>query len=512
MGYSDIGCFGGEMRTPNIDSLAASGVRFTHFHNGARCCPSRASLLTGLYPHQAGVGDMMNDGGVPGYRGDLSPSSVTLAEVLKEAGYGTYGCGKWHVSRFFEPEGPRTNWPIQRGFDRYFGTLNGAGSYFEPQTVILDNDPVFDLGEGFYYTDAIADHAVTFLRQHGDTTPDRPFFLYSAFTAAHWPLHAPEEEVQRVAGRFDAGWDALRKARHARMLEMGIVDPRWSLTDRDRRVPAWEEAPNHAWEVRRMEVYAAQVEILDRAIGRILEEVDRQGVRESTLILFLSDNGGCAEELNTEGWFNYILRGRERVGRETTLDGKPMRVGNFPEVLPGPYDTYQSYGVPWANVSNTPFRLYKSFTHEGGVATPLLASWPAAISASGELRHQVGFLPDLMATVVDISGATYPTVYGDREITPMEGASLVPAFGGEALDRGAIFFEHEGSRAVLEGRWKLVARGARGPWELYDMETDRTETADLSGRYPGEVERLASLWQAWAERAQVIPRPSGGSA
>ncbi len=509
MGYSDAGCFGGEMRTPNLDSLAAGGLRFTHFHNAARCCPSRASLLTGLYPHQAGVGDMMNDRGVPGYRGDLSPDCVTLAEVLKEVGYGTYACGKWHVSRFFDAEGPRHNWPRQRGFDRFFGTLNGAGSFFEPQTLMLDNGPVEEHGEGFYYTEAIADHAVRFLRGHEEATPERPFFLYAAFTAPHWPLHAPEADIARTAGRFDAGWDVLRRERYARMLEMGIVNPRWSLTERDRLVPPWGEAPDRSWQLRRMEVYAAQVEIMDRAIGRILEEVDRQGVRENTLVLFLSDNGGCAEELNTQGWYDYILRGREKVGRETTLDGKPVRVGNFPDVLPGPYDTYQSYGVPWANLSNTPFRLYKSFAHAGGVATPLLASWPAGIAARGELRAQVGHLPDLMATLVEVSGGTYPAVFRDREITPLEGRSLVPAFEDQPLERGPIFFEHEGSRAVLEGSWKLVARGARGPWELYDMEGDRTETEDLSSRHPGEVERLTSLWQAWAERAQVIPASSG---
>ena len=292
---------------------------------------------------------------------------------------------------------------------------------------------------------------------------------------------------------------------------MGIVNPRWRLTERDRRVPPWEEAPDRSWQLRRMEVYAAQVEILDRAVGRILQEVDRQGVRENTLILFLSDNGGCAEELNTQGWYDYILRGREKVGRELTLDGKPVRVGNFPEIMPGPYDTYQSYGVPWANVSNTPFRLYKSYTHAGGVATPLLAAWPAGIATRGELRRQVGHLPDLMATLVDVSGTAYPSAFRDQEITPLEGTSLVPAFRNEALEARALFFEHEGSRAVLEGGWKLVAQGAGGPWELYDMETDRTETEDLSARFPGEVERLASLWQTWAERAQVIPSTSGDS-
>ena len=507
MGFSDLGCFGGEIRTPNLDRLAQGGLRFTHFHNGARCCPSRASLLTGLYPHQAGVGGMMRDQGLPGYRGDLNDTSVTLAEVLKGAGYGTYACGKWHVSRFIEAEGPKHNWPCQRGFDRFFGTITGAGSFFEPQTLTLDNDPVEELGDGFYYTDAIADHATRFLRDHGESKEGEPFFLYAAFTAPHWPLHAPAEAIDRSSGRFDKGWDQLRQERYDRMVEMGIVDPRWALTDRDERVSPWSQVEDEAWQLRRMEAYAAQVEIMDQGIGRIVAELERQDVLENTLILFLADNGGCAEELDTQGWFDYLLEGGERVARDHTLDGRPVLVGNFPTTMPGPDDTYQSYGIPWANLSNTPFRLYKSNTHEGGVATPLLAHWPAGIEGRGGLRHQTGHLIDIMATFVDVSGAVYPLSVGDRPVTPMEGLSLVPAFSNRPLDREGVFFEHEGSRAALVDQWKLVARGRDGPWELYDMDADRTETRDLASQYPEELSRLTSLWEDWALRTQVIPRP-----
>jgi arylsulfatase len=510
LGFSDIGCYGGEMPTPHIDALGAGGLRFSHFHNVARCCPSRASLLTGLYPHQAGVGDMMNDQGLDGYRGDLSPATVTLAELLRGAGYGTYATGKWHVTRFIEQDGPKHNWPLQRGFDRYFGTITGAGSFFEPQTLTLDNDPFEGMGRDFYYTDAIADHAVRFVGEHLDERPDAPFFLYQTFTAPHWPLHAPEEDAARTRGRFDIGWDRLRRDRHDRMLASGIVDPRWALTERDASVPAWEDAPHREWQLRRMEVYAAQVEAMDRAIGRLTSLLERRGVLDDTLILFLSDNGGCAEEINTQGWYDYILRGRERVSRESTLDGRPIQVGNDPDVMPGPYDTYQSYGVPWANVSNTPFRLYKSFAHAGGVATPLIAHWPAGISAAGELRRQPGHLIDIMPTLAEVSGASYPTARAGQEIQAMEGASLVPAFEDRALDRGSIFVEHEGSRAVLDGSWKAVARGRSGAWELYDTDLDRTETRDLAGRYPGELERLTSQWEDWANRIQVYPRPGAG--
>jgi arylsulfatase len=259
-----------------------------------------------------------------------------------------------------------------------------------------------------------------------------------------------------------------------------------------------------------MEVYAAQVEVMDRGIGAILSELERRGALDNTLILFLSDNGGCAEELNTQGWFDYLLRGGERVAREHTLDGRPVRVGNFPDTMPGPDDTYQSYGVPWANLSNTPFRLYKSYTHEGGVATPLLVHWPAGIPSRGELRHQTGHLVDIMATCVDVSGTSYPLSVEDRSITPMEGLSLLPAFSDRAMDRDGLFFEHEGRRAALVGQWKLVARGRNRPWELYDMDADRTETQDLAGRYPDEVRRLAAVWEEWAGRTQVIPWEAPG--
>ncbi|MDE2652359.1 MAG: arylsulfatase [Gemmatimonadota bacterium] len=508
LGYSDIGCYGGELLTPNLDALGMGGLRFTNFINAARCCPSRACVLTGLYPHQAGVGGMMNDRGVPGYRGDLGRDCVTLAEVLKGAGYGTYATGKWHVTRFIEADGPRHNWPLQRGFDRYFGTITGAGSYFEPQTLTLDNDPVEQLGEDFYYTGAIGDYSVRFIEDHLDRTPDDPFFLYQSFTAPHWPLHATEEDIALAQGRFDAGWDRLRLERHERMLAAGIVDPRWTLPEREAEAPPWDEALNRDWQLRRMEVYAAQVESMDREIGRLVDTLRRLGVLDDTLILFLSDNGGCAEEINTQGWYDYILRGGERVSRESTLDGRPILVGNDPSVMPGPDDTYQSYGLPWANLSNTPFRLYKALTHTGGVATPLIAHWPAGISTAGELRDQPGHLIDIMPTLVELAGAAYPTEHDGEAIQPMEGVNLVAAFADDRpLDRDAIYVEHEGSRAVMDGIWKAVARGSTGPWELYDTQRDRTETQDLATRQPGELARLSAMWEDWANRARVFPRP-----
>jgi arylsulfatase len=507
MGYSDIGCFGGEIQTPAIDALAAGGLRFTHFHNTARCCPSRASLLTGLYPHQAGVGDMMSDQGVDGYRGDLNRRCVTIAEVLRSAGYGTYGAGKWHVTRHLPPQGPRHNWPLQRGFDRFFGTITGAGSYFEPETLVRDNTPI-EPGAGFYYTDAIADQAVEFVQDHGKSRQDQPFFLYCAFTAPHWPLHAPKADIARYKGRFDEGWDILRGERHERMNSMGVTDQKWRLSPRDPRVPAWSEAEDKLWQLRRMEVYAAQVEIMDRGIGRIVSALETAGTLSDTLIIFLSDNGGCHEEL-TEGWSDFFFSNREKVARMKTLDGRAVRFFNNPETLPGADDTYQSYGRPWANLSNTPFRLFKASAHEGGVATPLVVHWPRSIRQGGEFRRQLSHIIDIMATCVEVSGAQYPAEKNGEVIQPMEGRSLIAAFSGSELEREAIFCEHEGNRAIITPEWKLVARGWKGAWELYDMLADRTETSNLAAGNPRQVALLSDKWNAWANRVRVFPRPGG---
>jgi arylsulfatase len=506
MGYSDIGCFGGEMRTPNIDRLAQNGLRFTNFHNTARCCPSRASLLTGLYPHQAGIGDMMSDQGLDGYRGDLNKQCTTIAEVLKGAGYGTYMAGKWHVTRFLPPDGPKHNWPLQRGFERCFAMITGAASYFWPATLVRDNTPAEVQDGAFYFTDAIADTTVTFIRDHCRKTPDKPFFAYCAFNAPHWPLHALDEDIARYQGRFDKGWDALRAERHTRMIEIGIVDDVWKLTPRDPNVPAWSNAENKAWQARRMEVYAAQIECMDRGIGRIIAELEARGIVDNTLIFFLSDNGGCHEEL-TQSWKNYLFTSPERVARQTTRGGKPVKFFNDPAVMPGPPDTYQSYGRPWANLSNTPFRLFKVYAHEGGIATPLVIHWPARIKVVGGKRRQLGHIIDLMATCVDVSGARYPIEAGDENIQPMEGRSLVPAFADKTIEREAIFCEHEGNRAVITPKWKLVARGARGAWELYDVEADRTETNDLAVKNPAQVARMAAMWESWAKRTRVLPWP-----
>jgi arylsulfatase len=514
MGYSDVGWYGGEIRTPTLDGLAAGGLSFSQFYNTARCCPTRASLMTGLYPHQAGVGHMMDDKGVDGYTGDLNDRCVTIAEVLRTAGYGTYMSGKWHVTRHKNPDSPRHNWPRQRGFDRYYGILTGAGSFYDPPTLTLDNRPLPSPEGDYYFTDAVSDRAVEFVEEHHRTRPDDPFFLYVAYTAPHWPLHAREEDVERYRGRYDGGWDALREERYRRMVERKIIPPDWAMTDRDAGVEAWDTADHKAWQARRMEVYAAQVDRLDQGVGRLVRALEESELLDRTLILFLADNGACAEELTAEAaWVRNITP-------ERTRDGRPVHPGNDPAVMPGPADTYQEYGRPWATLSNTPFRLYKHWVHEGGIATPLIAHWPRGIRAQGEWTPQVGHLVDIMATCVDVAGAHYPRQMRGQRITPMEGASLVPVFSGNEPTERPTFFAHEGNRAVRLGRWKLVSRAEEdafawwgrddpgpGNWELYDMETDRTETRNLASERSDLVPSLAALWQQWARRADVLPHP-----
>ena len=499
MGYSDIGPYGGEIRTPHLDTLAANGVRFSQFYNMARCCPTRASLLTGLYPHQAGIGHMEYDAGYPGYRGDLSEQSVTIAQVVKKAGYSTYMSGKWHVTKHIghwtgrDSLMSKDNWPLQKGFDSFFGTILGAGSFFDPITLTSGNTPIESVPDHFYYTDAISDTATAYIERHSS---DQPFFMYVSFTAPHWPLHALEEDIAHYHGSYDAGWDALRAERIERMKTMNLIDSTWDLSERDPRVPAWTEVneQDRTWYRRAMEVYAAQIDRMDQGIGRIMDALETTGEWENTLVLFLADNGGCAEVLSSR-WRGPFLTYQTR-------DGDPVTIGNeHRDVLPGPEDTYMSYGRGWANASNTPFRLYKHWVHEGGIATPLIIHWPKQIQNGGVLVHTPGHVIDLMATAVDVANASYP-----RDKAPMAGTSLIPALTNPTLERGMIFWEHEGNRAVRQGYWKLVARHDQ-PWELYNMDTDRTETNNLASEMPEKVTELSNAYEEWAKRNLVQEWP-----
>lgn len=472
MGFSDLGCYGSEIATPNLDRLAAGGLRFTQFYNTARCCPTRAALLTGLYSHQAGVGHMVEDRGAAAYRGFLNERCVTIAEALKPAGYVTYLSGKWHVGE------DRPHWPVDRGFDHSYSLVSGGTNYFrlDPGRKLVRDDQLIEPPGDWYITDAISEAAAEFVAEHGPR--QEPFFLYVAYTAPHWPLHAHADDIAKYRGRYREGWDALRQQRQQRMIELGIVDARWPLTPRDPDVPAWTDVKEQEAYDLKMAVYAAQIDRMDQGIGMILDQLEKTGADRNTLVLFLADNGGCAEEID---------RGR-------------------PGVPPGPADSFLRYGLPWANASNTPFRLYKHWVHEGGIATPLIAWWPGVIQAGG-LTHEPGHVIDLMATCLDVSGAEYPQTHRGHDVIPLEGRSLVPVLaGGTRPGHEAIFWEHEGNRAVRQGPWKLVSRFP-GDWELYNLAADRTELTNLAVEQPDKVRELAGLYEQWAARSVALPWP-----
>ncbi len=532
MGYSDIGCFGGEINTPNLDALARNGLRYTQFYNTARCCPSRASLLTGLYPQQAGIGHMVNNRGTPAYRGDLSSNALTIAEVLKGAGYSTYMSGKWHVTPW-PHEGvveSKDNWPRQRGFDKFYGMISGAGSFYDPRSLVLDDEYIVP-GQNYYFTDAITDYAVENIKRHEGTNP---FFMYVAYTAAHWPMHALPKDIAKYKGKYDQGWDVMREQRLERMLEMGLIPEGTPMSERDSRVKPWTgDIEYRDWEITNMEVYAAMVDRMDAGIGKIVDELQKEGLLGNTLIFFLQDNGACAEELewvrNPDAYENpqnvpegYTF-GKDDLQTymipKSTRDGRPVTVQNK-EVMPGPAHTYTAYGKNWANASNTPFRMYKHWVHEGGIATPLIVHWPDGIKAKNELRWAPSHLIDIMATCADAGKADYPTDYNGNKIIPFEGRSLVPTFEEKPLDRKAIYWEHEGNRAVRMGKWKLVSKADFNPiiwdridelelenWELYNIDEDRNELNDLAAEEPERVKQMTEMWREWAERTGTIPRP-----
>jgi len=525
MGFSDIGCYGGEIATPNLDALASGGLRFTQFYNTARCCPTRACLLTGLYPHQAGVGHMMTDNGAefPGYRGNLNNSCRTIAEVLKPAGYRSYAVGKWHVTRHIEKGGPKYNWPLARGFDRYYGTIHGGGSYYDPSSLVRDEtmispyaDPEY-MPRTYYYTDAISDQAARFVGEHAKDHSGKPFFLYVAYTAAHWPMHALPEDIAKYKGKYDAGYEPVRKARFEKSAKLGLIFPQQGMAPQP---GDWDKVADKKWEAAGMEVYAAMIDRMDQGIGKLVAELKRTGQLDNTLILFLQDNGGCAEAM---GRTPQLKKGHPNVERPEkptfpamkpeefaaygtvpaqTRDGFPIRMGS--KVIPGGPDTYVAYGQGWANVSNTPFREYKHWVHEGGISTPLIAHWPMGIKGRGELRRQQGHLIDIAATCYELAGAEYPKKVGETAITPLEGRSLVGAFVNRTSARD-LFWEHEGNRAVRSGDWKLAAKGPDGKWELYNIAQDRIEANDLAPEYPVRVKEMVAKWETWASRAKVIP-------
>ena len=492
MGFSDLGCYGGEIATPNIDGLAAEGLRGTQFYNTARCCPTRASLLTGLYPHQTGLGWMtVADLGQPGYIGELNDHCITIAQGLKSAGYRCYASGKWHVvfNKYMESESPKDNWPLQRGFDRYYGGLAGDGGYYKPVGLTRDNMRIEAPDENYYYTDAIADNAVEFLNDHYSIHPSEPFFMYVPFYAPHRPLHAKPQDIEKYKGKYMIGWDEIRKRRRRKQIELGLFDERWDLSPRDSLVQAWETVPDREkplWDMR-MATYAAMIDCMDQGVGRILKALEKNNAMDDTVVIFISDNGACAETAGTG---------------DIDIIGTPA--------------TSESYRTAWANASDTPFRLYKSYVHEGGVSSPLIIRWPEGLTAAkGSFCPTTGHVIDMMPTCLELAGVQYPREFKGKEIHPLPGKSLVPILKGRDVPREALYFEHEANRAIRNGKWKLVSRAVfrppyTGPWELYDLEKDRTETRDLAGQYPDMVGEMAAMWDNWAKENNVYPLDGRG--
>lgn len=494
MGFSDPGFMGSGIETPNIDRLASNGLLFNNFYNTGRCCPTRASLLTGQYAHNTGLGWMtVANLGHPGYTGDMNQQSITIAQALKPAGYSTYMTGKLHImyDDFMKPVGPKHNWPPQRGFDKYFGHLGGGGGYYNPKTLTYNNKRL-DVPDDFYLTTAVTDSTVSFLKQHFETNKENPFFFYVAFYAPHRPLHALEQDVDKYRGKFMDGWDKERQKRYKKLIEKGIMDPNWKLTKREDRVPEWEEIPldeQKVWDAL-MAAYAAQIDRMDQGIGEILSVLQQNDELDNTLIIFLSDNGGCAEP-----------------------QGKTLSVEEVG--LIGQEEPAQSYRINWANVSNTPFREYKHWVHEGGIATPMIMHWPGKIKKEGEITPQKGHVIDLMPTILDVAGAKYPQKFDGKNIHPVQGKSVLPALEGKVFDRGPLFFEHEANRAVIDGEWKLVSKRTKkspytSDWELFNLKEDRTETNNLVEKYPEKASELQDLWENWAENNNVYPLDGRG--
>ena len=464
MGFSDIGCYGGDVDTPNLNQLAKDGLRFTQFYNCAKCTTTRAALTTGLYPRPRG--------------GLLKKNMVTIGEVLGAAGYQTSLSGKWHLG-----SGEATH-PFRRGFDRYYGLLDGCCNFFDP----AQRDPPYKGGRirkfghddklitkfpaDFYTTDAFTDHAIESI--HKFSASDRPFFVHVCYTAPHYPLHAKPKDIAKYRGKYMMGWEEMRRQRHQRQLEMGLLDPKWKLSGTDSKSYDWESS-NKEWEDLRMAVYAAMVDCMDQNIGRLLRALEEEGVADNTLVMFLSDNGGCSEEPG---------------GRNTNR-------------IPGPKEFYTAVGPAWGWAQNTPFRRYKSWVHEGGISTPFIARWPGTIKPD-TMTNQVAHLIDLMATCVDLGDAEYPETFHGEQILPLEGISISPILRGRKRQGHAtLCWEWSGNRAIRQGKWKLVWDKLVKKWELYDLEADRTETNDLAHANSARVQTMATDWFTWADRTGV---------
>ncbi|WP_020529071.1 arylsulfatase [Flexithrix dorotheae] len=492
MGYSDIGCFGSEVQTPNLDKLAASGVKFSQFYNNARCCPSRAALLTGLYPHQAGIGGMTDTHiPIPEYQGFFKDNTITLANALQSAGYSTFMSGKWHVG---EENG---HWPKDYGFEESFAFINGASSYFDfkpyrnenwppgNKLKVVHNATEIDFGDStIYTTDLYTDNALQQIKNH---KKDKPFFLYLAYTAPHWPMHALPEDIAKYKGKYNEGWEAIRERRFEKLKKLGLIKPTNQLSEKFPVNRDWESLSETGrnYEAKLMEVYAAMVDRLDQNIGRLLQTLETSSQLDNTLILFLSDNGGCSAG-------NLAI-------------GKYAHPRFEADAEPGSPKSFTGYGKNWANVSNTPFRQFKSNIHEGGIAAPFIAFYPKKFQ-EGEIIHEPTHIVDIMPTLLEIGNAKYPKNYKGKTLQPYEGSSLVDLMKGEKKDLNrTLFFEHLGNAGLIEGKWKLV-KNHNQPWELYNLEDDRSETNDLAEESAVMLQKLINKYEKWAAKNNVLSK------
>ena len=483
LGFSDIGCFGSEISTPNLDKLAKKGVTMTNFYNCARCCPSRASLLTGLYPHQAGVGDMTDNKGYPPYQGYLNSNCITIAQALKQAGYYTITSGKWHVGM------DSSAWACKRGFDKSFTMMNNGSSYYTNEPLYNDGKTITFMKDckeikredtTYYLTKYITDFAVKAIEEQKSS--GKPFFLYVTYTAPHWPLQAMQEDIKKYKGKYRKGWDAIREKRYKKQIANGIIKPTWKLSARYEKVLNWQslsETEKENWDAR-MAIYAAMVDRMDKGVGEIVEALKKTGKEENTIILFLSDNGGSADEVQK---LKTVIKKNGQPGSAASID---------------------SYDPSWGNVSNTPFRLFKKNMHEGGISTPFIAYYPGFAKA-GTINNSTAHIIDIMPTCLELAGAKYPVYYNENKLTPLEGISLAGIIkSGAGIGNDTLYWEHEGNKAIRAGKWKLVYEAEYGNWELYDMEKDRTETTNLSASYPALVTKLLNAYQKWEKKVGVV--------
>ncbi|MBC9911552.1 arylsulfatase [Chitinophaga varians] len=488
MGYSDLGAYGSEIHTPNLDRLAKEGLRLKEFYNNSICAPTRASLMTGQYQHKAGVGYFDVNLGLPAYQGFLNKASLTLAEVLKTAGYNTLMSGKWHVGN------DSLAWPNQRGFERYYGVIGGGADYFDakpmplfgteyPVVLVENNQRLHPADNSYYFTDEIAAHAVKYLDEQSKS--NKPFFLYLAFNAPHWPLQALPEDIAKYKGRYDIGWDSLRNERLARQQQLGLLDARQTIAARDAEVPEWNSLTydeKQLWKAK-MEVYAAMVDRMDQGVGKVLDKLKALKKDDNTLIVFISDNGAPAEDVAHWG------------GKRAARNAGPV----------GTAGSFESQGKNWSYVSNTPFRAFKNFMYEGGISSPLIAWYPAKIKG-GSIARGTAHLIDLAPTFYEVAGARYPQQYKGVQPNPLPGRSLTGLFfRGEELRREEpVFWERAGNRAVRKGKWKLVSIYPQYRWELYNIEEDRGETNDLAAKNPQLVNELSAAYFEWAQRTGVV--------